>query len=65
MTKPVTNYSVDTNQLKFISIPQPVGYWILGKGGLSPRLAIYEKPTTEQIKNTEAMFGWVFVDVQP
>lgn len=62
MTNQETNYSVDTKRIQLMHIPQPAGYWRLCKGVITTKLAIYEKPTPEQIKNTEETFGWVFED---
>jgi len=57
-------------EYKFFKQPEPVGYWILDPGDwiLDPggvvhtRFAMYIKPTDEQIKNTEQMFGWKWKD---
>jgi hypothetical protein len=44
--------------------PKPVGAWILDPQGFChTQLAMYSKPTDEQIKNTEAMFGWKWKDL--
>lgn len=56
----------DTPKYTFIPQPiQPVGYWQLDNGD-SPagsfRIAMRMKPTDEQIKNTEQMFGWKWID---
>jgi len=39
--------------------PTYVGYWVLG-GNF--HITIETKPTDEQIKNTEEMFGWKWKD---
>lgn len=64
MTSQVIDYSAEPNfgQFQPIHYPKPVGYWRLCKGFITTKLAIYEKPTPEQIKNTEETFGWVFED---
>ena len=44
--------------------PKPVGAWILDpRGWTSTHFMMYSKPTDEQIKNTEAMFGWKWKDL--
>ena len=44
--------------------PKPVGTWILDPQGVwHTQLLMYSKPTDEQIKNTEAMFGWKWKDL--
>lgn len=64
MTNQVIDYSAEPNffKLQAVRIPKPVGYWRLCKGAIATKLPIYEKPTPEQIKNTEETFGWVFED---
>jgi hypothetical protein len=43
--------------------PRPVGYWVLYKdGALNTSFAMYNKPTDEQIKNTEQLLGWHWKD---
>ena len=43
--------------------PQPVGYWMLYKdGALNTSFTMYNKPTDEQIKNTEQLLGWHWKD---
>jgi hypothetical protein len=45
--------------------PVPVGYWILDPGGaVHTQFAVFSKPTDEQIKNTEQMFGWKWKDAK-
>ena len=44
--------------------PKPVGAWVLDPGGVvNTQFAVHIKPTDEQIKNTEAMFGWKWRDL--
>ena len=54
---------------KMCAPPKPVGAWILDpRGWISTHFMMYSKPTDEQIKNTEAAFGWKwkdFPDAQP
>tara|TARA_R110000868_G_scaffold29733_2_gene110533 strand:- start:111 stop:323 length:213 start_codon:yes stop_codon:yes gene_type:complete len=46
-----------------IQSPKPVGYWVLYKdGALNTSFAMYNKPTDEQIKNTEQLLGWHWKD---
>ena len=40
--------------------PKPVGYLVIGG---SYKVAIYKKPTPEQIKNHLEMLGWEWEDV--
>lgn len=48
----------------FFQPPKPVGAWVLDPGGVvHTQFAMYSKPTDEQIKNTEAMFGWKWKDL--
>ena len=46
--------------------PPPIkGYWQIGpgvQGGWSTRFAQYSRPTDEQIKNTEQLLGWVWIE---
>ncbi|NDH05267.1 hypothetical protein EBX93_04985 [bacterium] len=47
-----------------ITPPKPVGAWILDpQGAWHSQIAMYSKPTDEQIKNTEAIFGWKWKDL--
>jgi hypothetical protein len=48
--------------------PKPVGAWVIdpsGDAGHGPctMFHVFNKPTDEQIKNTEATFGWKWRDV--
>lgn len=48
--------------------PKPVGAWVIDPprdGGHGPctMFHVFKKPTDEQIKNTEATFGWKWKDV--
>lgn len=48
---------------KFVESPRPVGYWCLyNTSGYSTQFSIYNKPTDEQIKNTEELLGWKWRD---
>ena len=48
----------------FYEPPKPVGAWVLDPGGaIHTNFQMYSKPTDEQIKNTEAMFGWKWKDL--
>ena len=44
-----------------VHIPKPVGAWIIGE---TLRIAVTQRVTDEQIKNTEEMFGWKWVDYE-
>jgi hypothetical protein len=41
--------------------PAYVGSWCIGGNCF---INVKEKPTDEQIKNTEEMFGWEWVDIK-
>lgn len=45
--------------------PKPVGSWTLdpNPSHIMTKFVMYTKPTDEQIKNTEEMFGWKWQDV--
>ena len=56
-------YTPKAGEYTFYQPPKPVGYWCLYKTqGFSTQFAMYDKPTDEQIKNTEQMFGWIWRD---
>ena len=45
--------------------PTPAGYWILGQlddGGFGTQFSIYKKPSDDQIRMTEIVFGWKWKD---
>ncbi len=43
--------------------PKPVGCCVLYPGhAMKIKLAMYQRPTDEQIKNTEALLGWGWED---
>ena len=43
--------------------PTPVGYWVLYKeASLKTQFSVYHKPTDEQIKNTEQLLGWHWME---
>ena len=47
---------------------KPVGAWVIDPPGDKDHgpctmFTVYRKPTDEQIKNTEAMFGWKWKDL--
>ena len=43
--------------------PKSVGYWVLYKdAALKTQFAVYHKPTDEQIKNTEQLLGWHWLE---
>lgn len=49
---------------KFIESPKPIGSWTLdpNKTNFCTRFMVYNKPTEEQIKNTEILLGWKWED---
>lgn len=54
-----------TQTIVLASTPKPVGYWVLGWSGDGHpyvQFCMYKKPTDEQIKNTEALLGWKWID---
>ena len=53
------------NEVEYTSFkpPQPIGCWVLDpQGALQTNIAMYSKPTDEQIKNTEQLLGWKWKD---
>ena len=43
--------------------PKPVGYWVLYPQSTPyTQFAMYQRPTDEQIKNTEQLLGWGWRD---
>ena len=49
----------------FAKPPEPVGYWIFDVQGVwKTQLAMYSKPTEQQIKNTEELLGWKWKDAK-
>lgn len=51
------------NGITFNKQPDVVGYWRLAYGGSSyTQFAMYGRPTDEQIKNTEELLGWEWID---
>ncbi len=58
-----------TSVYKLYEPPKPVGAWVIdpsGDEGHGPctMFQVFNKPTDEQIKNTEAAFGWKWRDLQ-
>jgi hypothetical protein len=56
---------VTENQFGYTVIaspPEPDGYWEIGGGYSTYRFAIYKKVTDQQIKNTEELLGWKWID---
>ncbi len=57
-----------TNVYEMYIPPKTVGGWVMDppeSGGQGPctMFTLYRKPTDEQIKNTEVMFGWKWKDL--
>jgi len=51
--------------ITFNKQPEAVGYWRLAYGGTTwTQFAMYGRPTDEQIKNTEELLGWEWVEAQ-
>ena len=55
------NNRVDLQEYQIMKTPEYVGSWFIGG---SCFINVKEKPTDEQIKNTEEMFGWEWVDIE-
>lgn len=51
-----------SNTFTFHPQPEPVGFWQIGPGSIGTRFAVYEKPTLFQIKNTEELLGWKWLE---
>ena len=50
-------------EIKLRIPPTPVGYWVLyAEASPHTALAMYHKPTDEQIANTERLLGWTWRD---
>jgi hypothetical protein len=57
--------TADNSQIITIATPpEPVGYWQIGGGYSYMRMAMYKKVTDEQIKNTEELLGWKWIDAK-
>jgi hypothetical protein len=51
--------TIEARTMTFSVLPKPVGFWLLYPGeGPKTKFAMYQRPTPEQIKNTEALLGW-------
>lgn len=50
--------------MTFNKQPDVVGYWRLDSGnkGSWTQFAMYSKPTDQQIKNTEELLGWTWIE---
>jgi hypothetical protein len=59
ITYPVSAHSVSARSV--LHTPKPVGAWIIGE---TLQIAVTHRVTDEQIKNTEEMFGWKWVDYE-
>jgi hypothetical protein len=55
----VDDMQYDKPTIDFYEPPKYAGWWVLGS---NVHIHIIEKPTDEQIKNTEQMFGWKWRD---
>ena len=52
-------------QYTFVMPPTPVGWWCLYQvQGYSTQFAVWDKPTDEQIKNTEELLGWKWKEAE-
>ena len=52
--------------ITFNKQPDAVGFWRLSYGNERSytQFAMYARPTDEQIKNTEELLGWTWVEAQ-
>ena len=52
--------------ITFNKQPDAVGFWRLSYGNDTAftQFAMYARPTDEQIKNTEELLGWTWVEAQ-
>ena len=51
--------TIEASNITFSLPPKPVGFWVLYPGyGPKTKFAMHQRPTDEQIKNTEALLGW-------
>jgi hypothetical protein len=58
---------IDSGMFTMVKPSEPIGYWILYPGlhsAGSTRFAMYKRPTDEQIKNTEELLGWGWVEAK-
>jgi hypothetical protein len=56
---------MDSQNITFLHPPKIVGYWQLTpdvNGGWTTRFAVYKKVSDEQIKNTEELLGWKWIE---
>lgn len=57
------NIFKDIKTYSFVQSPKHIGYWVLyEQAPQKVSFAMYHKPTDEQIKNTEQLLGWKWVD---
>ena len=57
--------TADNSQIITIATPpEPVGYWKIGDGYSYMSFAMHKRFTPEQIKNTEELLGWEWVEAQ-
>ena len=55
----------EMNGITFNKKPEAVGYWRLAYGSSNyTQFAMYGRPTDEQIKNTQELLGWDWVEAQ-
>jgi hypothetical protein len=55
--------TADNSQIITIATPpEPVGYWKIGDGYSYMSFAMHKRFTPEQIKNTEELLGWKWID---
>ena len=61
-----TNLLADISKFTILKPPEPVGSWVLYPGSPwgTTQFQIYKRPTDEQIKNTEELLGWGWVEAK-
>ena len=59
ITMPIANVSVSYMPTTSFISPKYDGYWVVGENFY---IAIKKKPTEQQIKNTNELFGWEWKD---
>jgi hypothetical protein len=65
--RPYADWAMQISDCVVASLPppKPVGYWIIdppGSCAYHTLFSVYNKPTDQQIKNTEEAFGWKWKD---
>lgn len=64
MTTDKLTIPADTQSYRLWQPPKVVGYWCLYGNNPQTMFSMYEKPTDEQIANTEKLLGWKWKDAK-